>query len=166
MKQIDLKRYCVGLSRTIREAMVVIEQTSLGTAVVVEESEIVAGIVTDGDLRRYLSSGGELSHPVKFCVNRDFVSVPPDCEREVLLKILDRNISLIPVIKNDRRLVDVVSKLNLPEQEEEEVYARARSPVRISFGGGGSDVTYYFNTKKGAVLNATVSLYCLSLIHI
>jgi D-glycero-alpha-D-manno-heptose-7-phosphate kinase len=40
------------------------------------------------------------------------------------------------------------------------VYARARAPVRISFGGGGSDVTHYFSVKdSGAVINTTISLY-------
>jgi D-glycero-alpha-D-manno-heptose-7-phosphate kinase len=39
------------------------------------------------------------------------------------------------------------------------VYARARAPVRISFGGGGSDLTHYFADDAGAVINTTVSLY-------
>ena len=39
------------------------------------------------------------------------------------------------------------------------MYARARAPVRISFGGGGSDLTHYFAGEVGAVINTTISLY-------
>ena len=48
----------------------------------------------------------------------------------------------------------------MPVQAEGAVYARARAPVRISFGGGGSDLTHYFsNNDGGAVINTTISLY-------
>src|SRR5207247_8969557 len=36
---------------------------------------------------------------------------------------------------------------------------RARSPARISFGGGGTDLTRYFYEHGGAVINAAVRLY-------
>ena len=56
--------------------------------------------------------------------------------RELLLKQLDHRIRVIPLLSVERRLVDVVSRDYLPVQLEERTYARARSPVRISFGGG------------------------------
>ena len=31
--------------------------------------------------------------------------------------------------------------------------------MRVSFGGGGSDLTHYFRTNSGAVVNAAVSIY-------
>jgi D-glycero-alpha-D-manno-heptose-7-phosphate kinase len=47
------------------------------------------------------------------------------------------------------------------------VYARARAPVRISFGGGGSDLTHYFSGNDGgAVINTTISLYCHATLRI
>jgi D-glycero-alpha-D-manno-heptose-7-phosphate kinase len=40
------------------------------------------------------------------------------------------------------------------------VFARARSPVRISFSGGGTDLTHYFvDNDGGAVINATIAMY-------
>jgi D-glycero-alpha-D-manno-heptose-7-phosphate kinase len=117
-------------------------------------------VATDGDIRRRLIEGGNLEDFISLCANPDFVWARSDTPRELLLKKLDHRIRVIPLLGSDGQLVGLISRDHLPVRAEGAVYARARAPVRISFGGGGSDVTHYFAAKdSGAVINTTISLY-------
>ncbi len=143
----------------MRDALSKIESNHHGIVLTIDNAGTVNGLATDGDIRRRLIEGGTLDEPIGSCANREFVWETPETSRESLMKKLDHRIRCIPILDNDRRLVGVVSRDHLPVQIEEAVYARSRSPVRISFGGGGSDLTHYFQELSGAVINTTVSLY-------
>lgn len=143
----------------LREALVRIEANHHGIILTSNASDVVSGLATDGDIRRKLLAGASLDDPIASCTNADFVWADQATSRELLLKQLDHRIRVIPVLDAARRLVGIVSRDHLPMQGEERTYARARSPVRISFGGGGSDLTHFFAGEGGAVLNTTISLY-------
>ena len=93
-------------------------------------------------------------------MNRTFRSAPDGASREDLLKLLDLGFNAIPKVDGDGRLIDVITPEYLPTVPEAPVLTRARAPVRVSFGGGGSDLTYFFVDHPGAVLNTTISLFC------
>ena len=78
---------------------------------------------------------------------------------ESLIKKLDEKLKIIPILGKDKKLIDIVTNDSMPILDEEAVYIRSKSPVRISFGGGGSDLTHYFSGDIGAVINSTISFY-------
>jgi D-glycero-alpha-D-manno-heptose-7-phosphate kinase len=149
----------IPATASIQEALARIEANHLGAVFVVGDAGIVIGIATDGDIRRSLLSGGGLNAAIADICNRDFIWASDQTSRELLLKQLDNRIRLIPVLDADRRLTSVVTRDQMPHRIEERVYARARAPVRVSFGGGGSDLTHYFSDETGAVISSTISLY-------
>ncbi len=156
----QLDKFLVSSSATLREALQRIEMNHHGVIFVTEHSGSVFAVATDGDIRRALLEGSSLDDSVVGCANSDFVWENPTTPRELLLKKLDHRIRVIPLLDSNRYLVGLVSRDYLPIHEEGAVYARARAPVRISFGGGGSDLTHYFSKSDGgAVINTTVSLY-------
>lgn len=155
----ELNEFLIDERASLREALVQIEKNHFGVVLSLSPDGRISGLATDGDVRRMLLRGGSLDDPVKLCVNVDFTWESPDTPRELLLKKLDSHTRVIPLLDADHRLVSVVSRNHLPLEEEKPVYARARAPVRVSFGGGGSDVTHYFSDEVGAVINATISLY-------
>lgn len=155
----QLNKFLIVEGASMRDALSQIESNHHGIVLTTDNFGAVVGLATDGDVRRRLLDGGSLDDRIGSCANRDFVWETQETSRESLMKKLDHRIRIIPILNEGRRLVGIVSRDHLPIQVEEAVYARARSPVRISFGGGGSDLTHYFSEIGGAVINTTVSLY-------
>jgi D-glycero-alpha-D-manno-heptose-7-phosphate kinase len=126
---------------------------------VVDETGLLLGLITNGDLRRHLLGGGSTSDLVSACMNREYRSVSVDASREELLKLLDLGFHVIPRVDANGKLVDLVTPEYDLASPEAPILTRARAPVRVSFSGGGSDLTYYFVDRPGAVLSTTVALY-------
>ena len=153
------RQYYILQTASIKEALIKISDNQQGFILTTNKSDEIVGLVTDGDLRAKLVEGISLDQPIASCANSNFIWADADTPREIILKQLDHNIRFIPLLDKNRRLIDIVTRYHLPIPDEEKVYARAKSPVRISFGGGGSDLTHYFMEENGAVINTTISLY-------
>jgi D-glycero-alpha-D-manno-heptose-7-phosphate kinase len=158
--------FTTNSSSTIREALKVISSNNAGAVFVVGENERVIGIATDGDIRSALVSDASLSDTIDVALNSNFVWSKPSDSRESILKLLDSRIKLIPILDGDMRLVDVVTSEKISSIIEKNIFSRSRAPVRISFAGGGSDLTHYFMSEGGAVINATISIYCHATLRI
>lgn len=146
-------------TQTVLDAVNCIESGMLQIVFVIDDLQRLVGVVTNGDLRRYLLQGGSTSVAVTACMNIQYRSVQVGASREELLKFFDLHYNAIPVLDGEGRLVEVVTAHSLVASEEAPILARARAPVRMSFGGGGSDLTYYFVDNPAAVLSCTVGLY-------
>lgn len=155
----NLDNFQIDQSSPIKQALLQIENNHHGIILVIDDRKIVIGLATDGDIRRALLKGASIEDPIKLCANPEFVCAHIETPREQLLKQLDQSIRVIPILDAQGCLNRVVSHDHMPTLIEEQVYSRSRAPVRISFGGGGSDLTHYFWDDNGAVINATVSLY-------
>ena len=154
-----LKNFLISESSTLREALSLIEKNHHGIIFSTDSTGAVTGLATDGDVRRSLLAGKGLDDSISVCINRNFIWEKAEAPREILLKKLDSKIRSFPLLDINGHLVEVISKNHLPIQHEGDVFARSRSPVRVSFGGGGSDLTHHFSNTAGAVINATISLY-------
>lgn len=154
-----LEVYVVSQTDTIRKALAQIDENKSGSIFICDETGCIQGMATDGDIRRGLLQGLNLDDAIASCANSDFISVEQGTGREKILKYFDRRIRIIPVLDKSGRLSGILTKDNIPGMEEDRIYSRAKSPVRVSFGGGGSDLTHYFVDESGAVINATISLF-------
>ncbi|MBR0694900.1 CBS domain-containing protein [Bradyrhizobium lablabi] len=155
----DKSHLTIVETETIEEAFRRLNANRIGILFAEDGKGRIVGALTDGDIRRRLLTGIPISTPVASCVNRDFVWARAGAPREQILKLLDQRVHVVPILDPDQRLVDVFSRDLFSLSEESEVFARARSPVRISFSGGGTDLTHYFVDNGGAVINATIAMY-------
>ena len=155
----NISEFLILESRSLRDALKKISLNKHGFILITNSDLGVQGLATDGDIRQKLIEGISLDDPIRSCANTNFLWASANASREALIKKLDHQIKFIPILDENSKLIDLVSKDDLPILAEGPVFARARSPVRISFSGGGSDLTHYFSIDDGAVLNATISLY-------
>ena len=154
-----MNKFTILESRSLREALLAIEKNHQGIIFLVDNNDVVKSLATDGDIRRHLLNGGSLEDSISACANSNFLWADSSSSREILLKSLDSQIKAIPLLSTEKKLMSVLTRDYMPTMTEEPIYARARAPVRISFGGGGSDLTHYFAGNSGAVINATITLY-------
>lgn len=151
---------CLLDEQPVLQAINRLETSRIQIVFILDGADRLVGVVTNGDIRRFLLEGGQTSDSVRLCMNRSFRSAPTDASREDLLKLLDLGFNAIPRVDVDGRLIDIVTPESLPTVPEAPVLVRSRAPVRVSFGGGGSDLTYFFVDHPGAVLSTTISLFC------
>ena len=152
--------FTINKENTIRDAFVNINKNKFGIIFITNDDNQIVGCATDGDIRGRLLAGVKLDDSIDLCCNNNFIYVNKNTERELIIKKFDdSSIKIIPVLDDNLELIRLLTPNDFPIEKESQVIARAKSPVRISFGGGGSDLTHYFNENNGAVINATISLY-------
>lgn len=155
----DLSLFQIHASSTIADALKMINDNQNGFVLIYDDKNAIIGISTDGDIRRALLNNSSIKDNILLCTNQKFVTAKHDTPREILLKQLDHRIKIIPILDEERKLISIVTRDYMPQKAQQKVFARSKSPVRISFGGGGSDISKYFSENKAAVINATISLY-------
>ena len=135
----DKSHLTIAESDTIEQAFQQLNANMLGILFARDAAGRVIGAVTDGDIRRRLLTGISIQGEVSSCINRNFVWARAGAPREQILKLLDQRVHVVPILDADGRLVDVFSRDLFNLGRESEVFARARSPVRISFSPGGGE---------------------------
>jgi dTDP-glucose pyrophosphorylase len=109
MRSERAKRLAIPATASIRETMAVIDREGLGLAVVVGEDGGLAGIATDGDIRRGLLRGAALTDVVTKVMNARPASCRAGTPREEMAGLMRaRGLRQLPVVEERGRLVDVV----------------------------------------------------------
>ena len=155
----DAGKYVIDEGSSIESALLKVDSNHCGMILMQSDAGRIIGIATDGDIRRALLKGFSLADDISNCINYEFVWAASDTSREQLIKQLDSHINFIPILDQLGKLQSIMSKDYLPLDNEKSIYIRARAPVRVSFGGGGSDLTHFFENSAGAVINTAISIY-------
>ena len=151
-KTMKINNYSIKKDKNIEDALKCIELNGLGL-IFIEDRKKIIGVVTDGDIRRALIKRKNLSMPLTTFMNKKFVFLREGTDtRENILKLLDSKIKAIPILDKNDKLVKVVSSKSINWNESTGIISKAKSPVRITFAGGGTDLTEYFYELDGIPL--------------
>lgn len=91
---------------TLQQAIRNLDDSAMQIALVVTSDDILLGTVTDGDIRRGLLRGLDMSSPLTTIIKHEPLVVPPEMSRDSVLQIMRSNkIHQLPVIDERRRIV-------------------------------------------------------------
>lgn len=107
-----MDKYVVQQIATIRDGLTALNRISsdIQSLLVVDEEQKLVGTLTDGDIRRGIISGAELSDPVRTIMQKDFKYIlKSEFDVARLKAFRDKHILFIPVIDDEHHIVDVVN---------------------------------------------------------
>jgi dTDP-glucose pyrophosphorylase len=91
---------------TLKDAIGCLDRSGMQVAIIVTPEDRLVGTLTDGDIRRGLLRGLDLSSPVAGIIHRDPIVVPPQWGRDTVLQLMQANkIHQLPVVDEHRLVV-------------------------------------------------------------
>jgi arabinose-5-phosphate isomerase len=108
----------INQRRSVREALFVITDKGLGAVSVVDEHGRMAGILTDGDVRRGLEKGyGFLDRPVEEIMTVSAKLITPEKLAAEALHVMESNkprpITVLPVVDEEKKVVGLLHMTDL-----------------------------------------------------
>ena len=86
-----LRKALLPADSSLQQAIRNLDDSALQIALVVSADEILLGTITDGDIRRGLLRGLDLSSPLTSIIGREPLVVPPGMSRDTVLQLMQAN---------------------------------------------------------------------------
>lgn len=100
------QRAVLAPDATIQDAVRNLNDVGIRLALVLDESGRLLGTISDGDIRRALLRGLDLTSPIATVVYRNALVVPPEWGRETVMQLMASNkIQQIPVVDSEHRVI-------------------------------------------------------------
>lgn len=127
----DYRKYLIPKDLRIKDAMKKIDSTKPKILFVAENDKLI-GALTDGDIRRYLMSGGSVDDVVEKACNKKLKKIAHS--KEEATEMLGEGFVAIPVVDRDNRIIDIYVG-----NRTDKVSSRKISvPIVINAGGKGT----------------------------
>lgn len=100
---------------TFKQALKKIEENAYGIVFVENQDngnqdKKIIGVLTDGDIRRFLLDGGQLDSVIEGHFNTDFVSAYSSEKLEDIRKKFTFKIKIIPILDESGKLIDIIKE--------------------------------------------------------
>ncbi|MEK6825524.1 MAG: sugar phosphate nucleotidyltransferase [Nanoarchaeota archaeon] len=162
-KQDVLSLLCIKEESTMREAMKKIERSGIPVLLIVDPYKKLLGTVTETDIKHSLLSGATMETEMRQVMNKHLITAKVTAPPEHLTMLFDLGVDYIPLLDESGSIKDI-SFYTEEIKTKSFPMVSGRTPLRISFGGGGTDLPYFFGKYGGAVINATINRYCYATI--
>lgn len=117
----DWKKVLISPDIKVMSAIEQLDASGLRILLVVNQAQHLLGVITDGNIRRYLLKHGNLDVQANEVMNANPVSASAHYKREKLLSIVrDAKILQLPLVDNSKKVVGLETLDSLANPEEKE----------------------------------------------
>ena len=138
---IEIQNYIVQENVTAFEAMKHIDSGARGIVFVCRGMKLCA-VVTDGDIRRYILQGGDLSQPVIKIASLNPVYLTSENELQAADLMQQKSITAVPIVNSKKEIVDIRFWREVIQSKKEEKKC-LDIPLVIMAGGKGTRLKPY-----------------------
>lgn len=126
-----MKEFCIDVSVTVKEAMKAIDEAVPQIVFITKENRIIASL-TDGDIRRFLLSGGNLDDLAVLAGNKDPLTAKT--KEEAMSLYHQKNFIAIPIINENQEFISIYLGENIQKRQK----MKLNIPIVINAGGKGT----------------------------
>ena len=101
-----MEKLICNKNKTLIDAWKIINANAKGTVFIIDDNNKLSGVLTDGDIRRFLIEGGKLDSVISKVIKKDFVYATVSESRKDLLAKISYKTKIIPIVDNNFKLVD------------------------------------------------------------
>lgn len=132
----EIGDFIVNPNATIFEAMTQINKNARGIVFICNENEL-AGVVTDGDIRRYILQKGDLSQTIMRIANYNTIWLGKKDEEQAMQIMNQKSISAVPILNSEKEIIKICfSNGSIVVNEEKNILLDV--PLVIMAGGKGT----------------------------
>lgn len=105
-KEPTWRRAILPVESNIEQATRVLNEAALKIVLVTDANGVLVGTISDGDIRRGLLKGLNLTSPIKNIIHHNAIVVFPDLSRELVLqKMVSNKIQQIPIVNENAHVI-------------------------------------------------------------
>lgn len=105
----DFRNNVLPQDVSLRDILLIWNRNPIGVALLVDDTERLQGILTDGDVRRLMLRGVSLDEAAEHHMTRDFVYGLAAHPPEQNIALLDEHIRHLPIVDDEKRVVDFMA---------------------------------------------------------
>jgi dTDP-glucose pyrophosphorylase len=148
----DTKRLIINSKKTIEECLKLMTKNGVKCLVVVE-SGILKGTLSDGDIRKSFLDGKKLTHTINDIYNKNckFFFVNDFSNNQIKNLIINKRLDIVPLVDKSKKIKEIITWHNFYLGYERR-YKKISLPVVIMAGGSGSRLKPFTDVLPKALI--------------
>ncbi len=135
----NANKLLINKDYTVKETLKKIDSSAEKILFVADKSNKLIGAISDGDIRRYILSGGKLNDKITDIFNPKPLFLPENADKNMIKELLLKNkIEVIPLINKDKKITGAASWFEIFGRNNFDHTNKVSVPVVIMAGGKGS----------------------------